>query len=380
MIYMLDELNIFGFRRYSELTLNNLGRINFILGDNNIGKTSILEAVFTWACGQNTIPMINIPLARGRFSNMQSAAYWEMEELLSMVHDHSAIPFHMRFDGKVNGQRESFSHTIVPSELLTDYDISYKDRNVEFVSKTNNVNYLGPINLTPLQPVNPVTIAEWSVIHNNDEKDVEKILVTAPVSHTSTRKPFCMAKFIDVLSQTGIQETAQIYAALKRERLIHEVSEEIGKIYPDIIGFDMIPYPDGSQAPVSVVRRDGSLLPLYTYGDGVQRWFYILGCLALYRDSILCIDEIDSGFHPKAQEEFCRHLIEDTVRYNVQLFISTHNLEFLDNFLSAAQDTGLPEDIRIISLKEDDNTIRARSLNAKEAYQARKKFNLEMRG
>ena len=376
---MLEEFSIYGFRRYEELTLPNLGRINFILGDNNIGKTSILEALFCWSCGQNLPPIMYNTPSRGRYGFMQNSGYWEMEELLSMVHDRNTIPFRMRFEGVVDGKVVSFEHAIVPSDLLTDYDTAYKDKAAEFLPRISNDRY-DQSNPLLTQMNRQITVAEWTVTENGNAQDAERSLFTSPVTTIQQRKSFCSAKVIDVLSHTGISEIAQIYAMLKRERLIGEVTDKIREIYPDITGFDMIPYPDGSQAPVSVVRRDGSLLPLYTYGDGVQRWFYILGCLALYRDSILCIDEIDSGFHPKAQEEFCRHLIEDTVRYNVQLFISTHNLEFLDNFLSAAQDTGLPEDIRIISLKEDDNTIRARSLNAKEAYQARKKFNLEMRG
>ena len=47
-------------------------------------------------------------------------------------------------------------------------------------------------------------------------------------------------------------------------------------IFPEISGIDMIPYPDGAQAPISIKKTDGTALPIYAYGDGVQRWFYIL--------------------------------------------------------------------------------------------------------
>jgi ABC-type cobalamin/Fe3+-siderophores transport system ATPase subunit len=116
---MLEELRIMGFRRYDNLNLRNLGKINFILGENNVGKTTILEAVFTWACGQNMPPMISIPLARGRYGGLQNLSYWEMEELLAVIHDKNTVPFHMRFEGMVNGRKESFSHRIVPSDLLS---------------------------------------------------------------------------------------------------------------------------------------------------------------------------------------------------------------------------------------------------------------------
>jgi uncharacterized protein YqfB (UPF0267 family) len=375
---MLEEFSIYGFRRYEELTLPNLGRINFILGDNNIGKTSILEALFCWSCGQNLPPIMYNTPSRGRYGFMQNSGYWEMEELLSMVHDRNTIPFRMRFEGVVDGKVVSFEHTIVPSDLLTDYDTAYKDKAAEFLPRISNDRY-DQSNPLLTQMNRQITVAEWTVTENGNAQDAERSLFTSPVTTIQQRKSFCSAKVIDVLSHTGISEIAQIYAMLKRERLIGEVTDKIREIYPDITGFDMIPYPDGSQAPVSVVRSDGSMLPIFTCGDGVQRWFYILGCLVLYRNSILCIDEIDSGFHPKAQEKFCRYLIDGATCYNVQLFLTTHNLEFLDNFLRAAQNTEELDNIRILSLKEAGDSIKIRNLDAREAYKARKEFNLEMR-
>ena len=68
---MLEKLNIQGFRKYKDFTVKDFGQINFILGNNNIGKTSILESIYAWACGQNAVPFFNIPLSRGRYSGIQ---------------------------------------------------------------------------------------------------------------------------------------------------------------------------------------------------------------------------------------------------------------------------------------------------------------------
>ena len=58
---MLQSLRISGFRKYRDFRLEGFGQINFILGANNIGKTSILEAIFAWACGQNVAPFLCWP-------------------------------------------------------------------------------------------------------------------------------------------------------------------------------------------------------------------------------------------------------------------------------------------------------------------------------
>ena len=49
---MIKRFKINGYRKFDELELNNLGRVNFILGDNNIGKTTILESIFNFCNGK----------------------------------------------------------------------------------------------------------------------------------------------------------------------------------------------------------------------------------------------------------------------------------------------------------------------------------------
>ena len=42
---MLKRLTIGSYRGLRKLTMENLGQINIIIGENNSGKTSILEAI-----------------------------------------------------------------------------------------------------------------------------------------------------------------------------------------------------------------------------------------------------------------------------------------------------------------------------------------------
>jgi predicted ATPase len=42
---MFDSLHIRGFRAFEDLQLTGLGRVNLLVGENNIGKTTVLEAL-----------------------------------------------------------------------------------------------------------------------------------------------------------------------------------------------------------------------------------------------------------------------------------------------------------------------------------------------
>ncbi len=375
---MLEAITIKGFRKYKQLNIDGFDMVNVILGDNNIGKTTILEGIYAWACGQNIVPFLSIPLARGRYSFNQQQ-YWLMEEILSVVNDRYELPLHMEFIGCENGKEVEFIHDIEPSEILAQYDSTYKKKFTEMFVPASNSDALNErhyINSIQglLGQIPPTIVAKWKITNDDNSVITE---ITSPSTATATRKPYRIAKFIDLLSHTAVTETVQIYGILKRELLLDEVTRKMREIYPEIIGFDSIPYPDGSQTPVSVLRSDGKYLPLYTFGDGLQRWFYIIGSLILYKNSIICIDEIDSGIHPKAQALFCKNLMKYAKDNNVQLFITTHNIEFIDAFLESGEEEG--DKARIITLKDNDGDIKIRNLNFVEARKARDKYGVELR-
>ena len=54
-----SAITIDGFRQFKKLELNNLGKVNLILGPNNIGKTNILEAIYIHACRGNMELILN---------------------------------------------------------------------------------------------------------------------------------------------------------------------------------------------------------------------------------------------------------------------------------------------------------------------------------
>ena len=330
---MLEALTVTGFRKYSTLKLKGLGRINCIMGFNNIGKTSILEAVYTWACGQNIMPVISRTISRGRYFQSDML----MKEISSLFRNKISSPLMMTFDGVSNNLPACFEHKV----------------------------YIYP------------SSAKWEVSYNGSETVTYDINV--PVNNITEIKSFCPARYIDILSYAEHSADINTYNALKRGGLLEQAAQNMAEVFPDISGFAMTQDNDG--AAVRIIRTDGETLPLYTYGDGVQRWFNIAGNMTLYRDSIICIDEADTGFHPAVQSKLSKSLIRSAGRNNIQLFITTHNIEFIDTFLEAAKtfSNEVLQDIKIITMREKEDFPALRVLNASEAIEAREKFALELR-
>ncbi len=379
---MLTSLKVEGYRKFKDITINDFGRINFILGNNNIGKTTVLESIYIWACGHNVVAIVNFPLNRGRYYGMHP--YWMVEEVMALVNDRNSYPLSMSFSGVFNDKPESFFHTIYPSSLLAYYDSRYKnagnfnvfqfDSGLQEENKSNDLSQ----QRKAYQSHQWQEIAKWIVKHN-DSETLES--VTYPSSSVSENNVFKPVVWLDVLSHTNVSMMMQIYSDLKRGKRMDGLVKELSEVYPDIAGFDLVPYPDGSLAPVSVIKRDGSLLPIYAFGDGVQRWFFLLGAMELYKNSIICIDEIDTGFHPGAQVEFNKHLAQYARKNNVQLFITTHNIEFVDHFLDGVSELGddYAKEARVITMREINKDIRFRTMSAVDAKRARNDYKAELR-
>lgn len=386
---LLREIQIGGFRQYQDFSLSDFSNINFIAGENNTGKTTILEAIFTWGCGFNLLPIVNTIASRVRYGFMSLQPYWLLEEILSMLFDRRSSNMDMFFGGKWDNEKTVFfNHRVRPSDLLKSYDPYYREK-ADFVNVRHDYLTSNSIKSDQLNfPFNPqqILVAKWEIVKSNSNdkhfsknKDKKSINVVVPTQYIDTYDPYKYVKIIDILSHTNVSENLQIYSSLKREGMLDDMLSNIHEVYPEITSFEMIPYPDGASTPVSVLKDGEKYLPIYALGDGVQRWFYILGCMLIHRNSIICIDEVDVGIHPTAQESFCRTLITYAQKYNVQLFLTSHNLEFMDHFINASLELDKLNDVRIFTLKHDNKKIQSRVLNGKEAVHAREVYDLELR-
>jgi len=100
-----------------------------------------------------------------------------------------------------------------------------------------------------------------------------------------------------------------------------------------------------------------------------------------------CIEEIDATFHPAAQRDLSRLLIQYAEKFNNQLFLTSHSIEFADAFLDSLYgEDGViaPDDedpVRIFTIKPSEKTGRLEvwPLTGREAYESRRDYELEVR-
>ena len=153
---------------------------------------------------------------------------------------------------------------------------------------------------------------------------------------------------------------------------------------PDIEDLIYMPNDINGRAVEYIKSKTLGLMPLSTYGDGIKKVLSLANGIAEAGGGILLIDEIDTSIHYKYYADIFNFLIKSSLKFNVQLFITTHSEEAIFEILKTQNyDLESPAENDIINVitfrKNKFGDIRARSMNGFEVYTNQQMFDFEVR-
>ena len=96
---MLDSLHIKNFRCFEDLTIPSLGRVNLIVGKNNRGKSTLLEAIAVFAQGGSTKSIKNLLNKRHEFFN--GAIYQDNKKNIIIKGDEEILSLFTEYDENI---------------------------------------------------------------------------------------------------------------------------------------------------------------------------------------------------------------------------------------------------------------------------------------
>ncbi|MDR0511033.1 MAG: ATP-binding protein [Rikenellaceae bacterium] len=86
------------------------------------------------------------------------------------------------------------------------------------------------------------------------------------------------------------------------------------------------------------IKGIDDLVPSNIMGDGLRRFLNIVTAVYERQNSFLLIDEIENGLHHTAYKQLWKSLLYFVERNDVQLFITTHNIETLGSLKSTLEE------------------------------------------
>lgn len=338
------SLSINNFRGIKKITLKDLRNINLIVGENNSSKTSVLEAIFLLIGISNPELIIRIHQFRD--------IIFDDENDLSFIFykfDYKNFPTIIG-----DTDKDSFRELIISPR--------FKD------SKKDKLNKLSPLD-------NKSSSISFDTSHSEEHLAELKFEFHIKEFHKQMRK-YNSKLVLDnrnlsiitdkVYSEKlkGVYVTPKIdFSTNLRKRLEYilinkkekEIIDILKIIDPKIQGISF-----GSNKMIYFdISGINKLVPINLAGDGVRRLTAI--ALAMYdaKDGILLVDEIENGFHYSALKKLWKTILRVSKELNIQMFITTHNLEtlkYLNKAVSESEDDSDSNIVRsytLVRMKDD---------------------------
>lgn len=307
---MFDKVTIQNFRGIRNAEIEGLHQINVFFGKNNCGKSSVLEAIFLLT-GQSN-PML--PIRVNGFRNYTRFAENDLR-----------LDFY-------NLKSENLIRLSATGERDRDLEISmFREDNhsVELyqVGKgaTNAPEAVYGLKLS-------YTLNGNGIKYNSTVSVSQGDMSNGKIGLDSRYEEYLHAQYLpSAYMQIPIDEKFAKIVENKQDKIILKI---LNGIEPKIKNMTLV----GKELMVDIGLDQ--LLPINVMGDGLRKLLAIV--LAVYecKDGILLVDEVDNGFHYTAMPLLWKAIFTAADINHVQLFLSTHNIDFLRGLVSYIKEEG----------------------------------------
>lgn len=329
---MIRSVTIKGYRGLEHFEMDKLGRINLLVGKNNSGKSSVLEALYLLGSGGSTRALSRILRGRGELADIGGEDEERLERELDVTHlfvGHRldiARVISMNAQGDSSPRFPSLSLRIAIKEINDDKEqgeIAIPPQ-IGLAISTSHPTSLG---IYPISSRGGIGIRDLDRYRPLRERVSTKLGVVQYVKSESL-SPDEIVSLWDRISLTPFQNNI-----LESLKAVDETIENIAAYSGDQLR--QIRFFSTSRGGFKVkLRGQDDPVPIGSLGDGVWRMLAIAISLAVSQNGILLIDEIDTGLHYSVLEKLWGMVMNTAKDLNVQVFATTHSYDCVTSLAS----------------------------------------------
>ena len=305
---MLMSLNISNYRIFNELEMNRLDRINLIVGRNNSGKTTLLEAIFLLAGAGNAEMALNAYVIRG---------------------PDQGAPINQRIGQTFWKPMFSALNTSNPVQI-TGHDAVHGPLTLDITSERQEQGTIEfPIDGPDSDPVADL-LGHRSLVFNYrgpGNKQVESRIRTKKqgfeLKQGNIDPPF-LAAIVEPRAGNTHEDAIRL-GTLRRQKQGHVLLKALKVIEPKLQSIE-----DNSSSGTPMIWGDvglTELIPLPALGEGMTRIARIVLAIAASPDGVVVLDEIETGLHHSILSKVWEVIFDTARQFNTQIFATTHSFE-----------------------------------------------------
>lgn len=301
------NLEINNFRGIKHLKIDDFSRVNVFLGQNNSGKSSVLEALLLLAGMSNPDLPLSLNKARTRvfrIAYLQETRYQFYNLDLTNTPEFSSL----QIDGNSRHLQMRLFHTETADDGVQSIDIPLILS--ETVRMPNTLEMLYDITTSNgTKRFRSSLFINQSDVVSRQEPSKEYVEKNSAVLFSS-----------DLLSSNLTNDLSELFKRKQKNTLLKYLQKfdtrinAIEILNNDVyVGFDDVK----------------EMLPISMSGDGLRRFLNIVAGSANPSNTMILIDEIDNGLHYSAYKKLWEAIFALATDTNKQVFVTTHSKETL---------------------------------------------------
>ena len=321
---MLKNIKIKNYRAIKDLEIKDFKKINLLVGDNNSGKTSVLEAILYLLAPTNPFVMADIVMRRGINTTIDART---KQQTIDITSNEFWDGITSLFNTKDVKNKIHISSKQL--QKVASLDIEY-DQNPKSFANTNLVS-INQKNLT------------YNFVDENGNKTQTGFsnIQGNHLTDQATTKIFGLSNA--ALIHPTQKWSQEIYGLLEEYCENPQMKQDIVKmlhpIEPALEDFEINP-----KINCYLSGKDGYKLPLNHLGDGIRAILMIMLYIFKLKNGVCLIDEIENGLHYKSQGLMWKNVINTSKKFDTQIFATTHSYEMIENLVKLCEEGLVGED------------------------------------
>ncbi len=325
MTTVLQELSLHAYRGISGLVLEGLTPVSLVVGANNSGKSSLLEAAGLLLRPPD--PSQWVSAVRHRDVDMSLVeGLWALFPNSEALHpdDGPQESNSLIVEGRTSGLARRIEARCFASQILGASEEADLSARIE-------VSVDGDPALTLKFPA-PATVAH--------QVPTYRVFAVTPGTHYSTKA------LVEHLSRVVDEGRKQLAVEL------------LQMFDPGVEDLDVIA--SLGREAVRVSHRTRGVVDLASFGDGMRRSAALALALTRASQGVLLVDEIEAGIHHTVLRPVLGKLLEAAATSQVQIIATTHSLEAVDAIIGSVEDRGTAQALSAywIQRKERQHEVR----------------------
>lgn len=309
----LHEFHILAYRKLQNVTLENLNLINVLVGQNNTGKTSVLEAIQLLEADDPIENVLDVVRNREPVRNTSRRSF---------------MPFYALANANPYGRDDLY-----PSEYIYPSNELYPGQRINFYKGSCCFGVKGTI-----KQVEFVVGENWRRVAYEPKK-TERQLASVDFRYISPYDIYKGRYF-----GTGVFEPLTSEERAKIVKMLQVFDSKIVGIDKGVQNGNLINY---------LEIEGGKMVPVSSFGDGLKRVLVLIGAMLRSKNSVLLIDEFEVGIHKRAMIDVAKWLVDVAQQQNVQVFLTTHSREAVEALVEAGIEQKLISGYRLEAFENE---------------------------